>query len=123
MVDKKKIFISYSIKDKRQKNLLKRQSLNTISPFEYIDMFIKEPYDSDWKNRVQTLIHKSDGVIVLVSENSLISDGQKWELICAKQENKKTLGIRSYTRDRTIISIINTKKWTWSNISDFIDIL
>lgn len=86
-------------------------------------MSVKEPYDSDWKNRVQTLIRKSDGVIVLVSENSLTSTKQNWELACAKEENKKILGVRAYASDRTILSIIITKIWTWSNISNFIDSL
>jgi hypothetical protein len=54
---------------------LKGQSLNTSSPFEYVDMSVKEPYDSNWKDRVRTRIRRSDGVIVLVSKNSLKSSG------------------------------------------------
>jgi len=123
MINKKEIFISYSIEDERQRDILKRQSLNTKLSFEYSDISLKEPYDFDWKNSVRTIIHNSDGVIVLVSKNSLMSNGQKWELFCAKEENKKMLGIRAYTSDRTIISMINTKIWTWSNISNFINIL
>ena len=73
MADKKTIFIAFSMKDERQRDFLKGQSLNTNSPFEYIDMSVKEPYDSGWKDRVRTRIRRSDGVIVLVSENSLIT--------------------------------------------------
>ena len=91
MADKKTIFIAFSMKDERQRDFLKGQSLNTNSPFEYIDMSVKEPYDSGWKDRVRTRIRRSDGVIVLVSENSLISTGQKWEIACAREENKKIL--------------------------------
>ena len=123
MADKKVIFIAFAIEDERQRDFLKGQSLNTKSPFEYIDMSVKEAYDKDWQDRVRTRIKRSDGVIVLVSKNSLTSNGQKWEIECAKEEKKKILGIWAYTDDRTNIVGVNTKVWTWDNIKDFIDSL
>jgi|SRR5665648_1035073 len=123
MADKKTIFIAFAIEDEKQRDFLKGQSLNTDSPFEYVDMSVKEPYDSNWKERVQTRIRRSDGVIVLVSKNSLQSSGQKWEISCSKEEKKKILGIWIYKDDRTNIEGINTKGWTWENISNFIDSL
>ncbi len=123
MADKKVIFVAFSIQDERQRDFLKGQSLNTNSPFEYIDMSVKDAYDSDWKARVRTRIKRSDGVIILVSKNSLTSSGQQWEIQCAKEENKPILGIWAYTDDRTNILGVNTKVWTWSNITNFIDSL
>ena len=123
MADKKVIFIAFAIEDEKQRDLLKGQSLNTKSPFEYIDMSVKQAYDSDWKAKVRTRIKRSDGVIALVSKNSLTSSGQKWEILCAKEEKKKVLGIYAYTNDRTNLEGVNTKVWTWDNISNFIDSL
>lgn len=123
MTDKKVIFIAFAIEDEKQRDLLKGQSLNTKSPFEYIDMSVKQAYDSDWKERVRTRIKRSDGVIVLVSKNSLTSSGQKWEIQCAKEEKKKVLGVYAYTDDRTNLEGVNTKDWTWDNIANFIDSL
>ncbi len=123
MADKKVVFIAFAIEDVTQRDFLKGQSLHTKSPFEYIDMSVKEAYDKDWKDRVRTRIKRSDGVIVLVSKNSLTSSGQKWEIECAKEEKKKILGIWAYTVDRTNIVGVNTKVWTWDNIKDFIDSL
>lgn len=123
MAEKKIVFIAFAIEDKTQRDFLKGQSLLTDSPFEYIDMSVKEAYDSDWKNKVRTRIRRSDGVIVLVSKNSLSSIGQKWEIQCAKEEGKKILGIWAYSDDRTNISGIVIKPWTWSNIANFIDSL
>lgn|SRR5690625_1221139 len=123
MANKKTIFIAFAIEDEKQRDLLKGQSLNTNAPFEYIDMSVKEPYDSEWKKRVRTRIRRSDGVIVLVSKNSLKSSGQKWEISCAKEEKKKTLGIWAYKDDRTNIEGLNTKVWNWDNIKKFIDSL
>ena len=123
MATKKTVFIAFAIEDERQRDLLKGQSLNTESPFEYIDMSVKEPYDSNWKERVRTRIRRSDGVIALVSKNSLSSSGQKWEIKCAKEEKKRLLGIWAYTDDRTNLEGVNTKVWTWVNIEAFIDSL
>lgn len=123
MADKKVVFIAFAIEDERQRDFLKGQSLNTKSPFEYVDMSVKQPYDKDWKDRVRTRIRRSDGVIVLVSKNSLTSTGQKWEIECAKEEGKNIRGIWAYTNDRTDLVGVNTKVWTWDNIKDFIDSL
>lgn len=121
MSDKKTVFIAFSMKDEKQRDLLKGQSLNTDSSFEYVDMSVKEAYKTEWKNRVRTRIRRSDGVIILVSENSLDSSGQKWEIECAKEEGKKILGIWAYKSDRTNIVGVNTKPWSWDNIANFID--
>lgn len=123
MADNKVVFIAFAIEDERQRDFLKGQSLNTKSPFEFIDMSVKEPYDSEWKKRVRTRIKRSDGVIALVSKNSLTSSGQKWEIACAKEEKKKLLGIWAYKDDRTNLEGVKTVVWTWKAIENFIDSL
>lgn len=123
MTDKKVIFVAFAIEDKRQRDFLKGQSLHTNSPFEYIDMSVKEPYDSNWKDRVRTRIRRSDGVLALVSKNSLKSSGQKWEIQCAREEKRKVLGIWAYKDDQTNLVGVNTVAWTWSAIEKFIDSL
>ena len=123
MADKKVIFIAFAIEDEKQRDLLKGQSLNTESPFEYIDMSVKQAYDSEWKEKVRTRLKRSDGVIALVSKNSLTSNGQKWEIQCAREEKKKVMGIYAYSEDRTNLEGVNTKAWTWDNIANFIDSL
>jgi MTH538 TIR-like domain (DUF1863) len=121
MADKKVVFIAFAIEDERQRDFLIGQSLNTKTPFEFVDMSVKEPYDSGWKDRTRTRIRRSDGVIALVSKNSLKSTGQDWEISCAKEEKKKVLGIWAYTDDRTELSGVNTRVWTWDTIKGFID--
>ena len=123
MTRKKVIFIAFAIEDERSRDFLKGQSLNTNSPFEYIDMSVKEAYVSEWKEKVRARIRRSDGVIVLASKNSLSSSGQKWEIQCAREEGKRILGIYAYKDDRTNIVGVNTKVWTWENIRVFIDSL
>jgi hypothetical protein len=123
MADKKTIFVAFAIEDERQRDLLKGQTLHPRAPFEFIDMSVKEPYDSNWKERVRTRIRRSHGVIVLVSKNSLTSSGQKWEVQCAKDEGKPIRGIWAYKDDRTTVSGVTTYTWGDANISNFIDSL
>lgn len=123
MADSKIIFIAFAIEDERQRDFLKGQSLNPRAPYEFVDMSVKEPYDTGWKDKVRTRIRRSDGVIVLVSKNSLTSTGQKWEIQCAKDEGKRIRGIWAYSDDRTAVDGVNTVVWSDKNISDFIDSL
>lgn len=123
MADQKVVFVAFAIEDKTQRDFLKGQSLHPRAPYEFVDMSVKEPYDSEWKERVRTRIRRSNGVIALVSKNSLTSSGQKWEIACAKEEKKKICGIWAYSDDRTNIAGVSTSVWSDKNISDFIDSL
>lgn len=123
MADKKVVFVAFAIEDERQRDFLKGQSLSTKSPFEYIDMSVKEAYSSEWKERVRTRIRRSDGVIALVSKSSLTSSGQKWEISCAREEKKRVLAIWAYRDDRTDLPGVKTVVWTWDSIKDYIDSL
>ena len=126
MAEKKVVFIAFAIEDERQRDFLKGQSLNTASPFEYVDMSVKEPYDSGWKERVRTRIRRSDGVIALVSKNTLTSSGEKWEISCAKEEGKKLIGLWAYSDDKTKPAALDGNRiiaWTWDGIANFINSL
>lgn len=123
MTQTKTVFVAFAIEDERQRDFLKGQSLHPRAPYEFIDMSVKQPYDTDWKERVRTRIRRSHGVIVLVSKNSLTSSGQKWEVQCAKEEKKPIRGIWAYTNDRTDLSGVPTFAWSDTNIANFIDSL
>ena len=123
VADKKVIFVAFAIEDERSRDFLKGQSLNTKSSFEYIDMSVKEAYETDWKEKVRTRIRRSHGVIALVSKNSLSSTGEKWEIQCAQEERKAVKGIWAYKDDRTVLPGVSTVTWTWDNIAAFIDSL
>lgn len=123
MADRKVVFVAFAIEDERQRDFLKGQSLSPRAPFEFIDMSVKEPYDKDWKDRVRTRIKRSDGVIALISKNSLTSSGQKWEIQCAREEKVRIRGIWAYSSDRTNVEGVATLAWSDKNISDFIDSL
>lgn len=71
------MFVAFAVENRQYRDLLKGQSLNARSPLEYTDMSVKEPWDDSWKTRCRTRIKGCDGVVVLLSSNSLKADGQK----------------------------------------------
>ncbi len=120
----KRIFIAFASEDQKYRDFLKGQSLHTSSPFEYVDMSVKEPYSSSWKEHVRTRIKGSDGVISLLSINSLSAEGQKWEMLCAHQENIPMMGIYISKDDRSTpreMAGYPKYEWTWENIAWFIN--
>lgn len=122
----KRVFIAFAKEDERIRDLVKGQSLNTDSPFEYVDMSVKKAYDSEWKKKVWTRIKGSDGVIALLSKNSLTASGEKWEITCAVEEEKPLLGLYIYKNDRSKPPEMGSAKaivWTWDGIAKFIDSL
>lgn len=123
MAEAKIVFVAFAIEDEWQRDALKGQTLHPRAPFEFTDMSVKEPYKSEWKDKVRTRIRRSHGVIVLVSKNSRTSDGQAWEIQCAKEEGKPIRGIWAYKDDRTSLAGVTTVTWSDTNIAGFIDSL
>jgi hypothetical protein len=54
----KRIFISFAIEDANLRDFLVGQAKNNKSPFEFIDMSVKEPWDSAWKTKCRTKIKR-----------------------------------------------------------------
>ncbi|MXO74818.1 hypothetical protein GRI40_06240 [Altererythrobacter aerius] len=121
MADRKTVFVAFAIEDQSIRDMIKGQSLNTSTPFEYIDMSVTEAYSEEWKKKVRTRILRSHGVLAIISKNSLTSTGQKWEIACAKEEGIPVRGIWAYKEDRTDVAGVNTMVWTWENLANWID--
>ncbi|MES2415202.1 MAG: TIR domain-containing protein [Pseudomonadota bacterium] len=118
---KKTVFIAFPIEEENMRDLFTGQRVHPRTPFEFIDMSVKEAYDSDWKTKVQTRIRRSHGVIALLSRHSANSVGQKWEIECAHAERLPVIGVHLYKEDQTTLPGIRVIPWTWEGIANFID--
>jgi hypothetical protein len=120
----KVVFIAFAKEDESVRNLFSGQRLYTRSPFSFVDMSVKEPYKSEWKERVRTRVKRSDGVIALISSNTPSATGQLWEIRCALEEGKPLLGLwvqDGYRTKPREMSTAPVKTWTWDNVASFID--
>lgn len=124
----KRIFTSFAIEDSNLRDLLIGQAKNNKSPFEFVDMSVKEPWDSAWKTKCRTKIKGCDGVLIIVTKNTKKADGQLWEIKCAKEEGIPRRGIWGHNDDHPVtlpaeldgVRIVN---WTWDNIANWLDTL
>ncbi len=128
MAKKNRIFISFAAEDKKYRDFLVGQARNEKSPFEFVDMSVKEPWDSAWKTNCRTKIKGCDGMLALVSKNTAKATGQLWEVSCAKEEDVPVRGVYvdSENKPATLpsgLSGVRVVNWTWVNISSFIDSL
>lgn len=120
----KVVFIAFAKEDESARNLFIGQRLNTRSPFSFTDMSVKDPYKTEWKERVRTRVRRSDGVVALISRSTPRATGQLWEIKCAVEESKSLLGLWIEDGYRTKPAEMGTapvKAWTWDNVASFID--
>jgi hypothetical protein len=123
-----RIFVSFAVEDKTYRDFLVGQAKNEKSPFEFVDMSVKEPWDENWKAKCRTRIKGCDGMIALVSKDTAKAAGALWEVACAKEEKVPVLGIYCTTDNRpatlpSVFAGVQVVSWTWSNIASFINSL
>ena len=121
----KRIFVCFAMEDVNHKVLFTGQAKNNNVTYDFIDMSVKEPWDTDWKNRCRTRIKGCHGFIVLVSKNLDQAAGAMWEIECAKEEKIPILGVyidgAGWLDKPTSLFFIDAVEWKWNNIKAFID--
>jgi hypothetical protein len=125
-LNKKKIFISFAVEDKGIRDLLVGQAINKSSPFEFIDMSVKTPWDNGWKNKCRERIQSCNGVIVLVTKNTNQAEGARWEIKCAHEEKIPVMAIyasNSHKNCRLPAELKGKRihNWSWNNIKKFVN--
>lgn len=125
---KRRIFVSFAIEDRNLRDLLVGQAKNVQSPFKFVDLSVKRPWDSAWKSRCRTRIKGCAGVLVIVTRDTMKADGQLWEINCAREEEipRRAIWGRQEDRPRRLPSELNGMRivnWTWDNISNWINSL
>lgn len=124
---KKRVFISFDYDyDNDLKNLLVGQARNDDSPFEIIDMSIKEPISGDWKTNARRRIKGCDVVIVLCGQHTNTANGVNAELAIAQEEavdyfllsGRSDGGNKKPTRAKTSDKMY---RWTWDNLKALIN--
>lgn len=121
----KRIFTAFAVEDKNLRDLLVGQRLHGDTPFEWIDMSVKEPWDERWRTQCRSRIKGCDGLIGIITTHTPKADGQLWELKCAAEERKPTLLIHGNSSGRLVnmppeIKGMAVIPWTWDAIASFV---
>ncbi len=128
MASNHRIFISFAVEDKWARDFLVGQASNDKSPFSFVDMSVKEPWDEKWKTNCRTKIKGCDGMIAMVSKNTAKATGALWEIACAKEEGVPVRGFYVSDTDRPTtlpseLSGVRVVNWTWDNIKNWLNTL
>lgn len=123
---KKRVFISFSKKDEKYRDYLVKQAKSERSPFEFMDMSVKQPWqESVWKQKCRSKIKSCDGMIVLLSRNTYHSKGARWEIKCAREEGVPLIGMHVKKDDvGSVPPELRGKKiitWSWDNLDSAIN--
>ncbi len=125
MARNNRIFISFAIEDAYARDFLVGQAKNQKSPFEFVDMSVKEAFDENWKSRCRSRIKSCDGVLTLISKNTALATGARWEIWCARDEKIPILGIHVSKDIKGPIppelAGYTVIEWSWQGIANFIN--
>lgn len=120
-----RVFISFAIEDETYRDYLVRQARTERSPFDFIDMSVKVPWEEhEWKRMCRTKMKRCHRVIVLLSSNTAGSRGVQWEVKCAKDVGVKMVAIYVRKTDRcpkpAMLKGVRVMDWTWDNLERFL---
>jgi hypothetical protein len=121
----KRVFISFAMEDKfARDNLVFQAKRQENVPFDFMDLSVKTPWDSEWKTNCRTKIKGCDGVIAFISRNTCNADGACWEIKCAKEEGIPIQGFWVHKDDKSakpsVLGNTAVVEWTWPNIKNFL---
>lgn len=131
MARSNRIFVSFAVANTREgsqyRDFLVGHARNVHSPFEFVDMSVKEPWDSEWKTRCRVRIRQCDGLIALISRHTMQADGARWEIKCAHDENIPILAIHVQSDNKGVVppelAGHRVIEWEWERIAKFMNAL
>jgi hypothetical protein len=127
MAKNNRIFVAFAAEDAYARDFLRGQAIKAESPFDFIDMSVKEAFDEKWKTNVRTRIKGCDGFIALLSKRTWRAEGARWEMKCAAEEGIRRLGLHIHKDDKGAVPPelpeYLVREWTWANIKTFLDSL
>ena len=99
--EKKKVFISYSMRNKAQVELLRYQAESEDFDVEFVDTSLKRPVKGrSWKPTVAYEIQNSDAVICMVGDDTHSRAAVSWEVNYAYQHDIPVIPVRIH-KDHT----------------------
>lgn len=94
---RKNVFLSFSVKDIDEVNLVRAHAKNENSDIEFNDRSVREPYNSERaeyiRSRLKERINQASTTVVYVSENTALSDWVKWEVETSLSLGKRVIAM------------------------------
>ena len=126
-MSKKRTFISFDYDhDSDLKVMLAGQAKHSDTPFEIIDMSIKEAIDENWKVHARRRIKGCDVVCVICGEYTHSAAGVSAELKIAQEEGIPYFLLwgrsgKTCTKPNAARSTDKIYNWTWDNLKSLFE--
>ncbi|MCR5290868.1 MAG: hypothetical protein K6E51_12830 [Treponema sp.] len=124
---KRRTFISFDYdNDSDLKNLLVGQSKNPDSPFEIVDMSIKEAIATNWRENARRRIKSCDVVIIICGTQTHRATGVAAELKIAQEEGIPYFCLNGRP-DKSCFKPLGARtsdiiyRWSWDNLKSLIN--
>lgn len=88
------VFISFSIADEAQVNLLRSQAKDPRFGLEFRDYSVKEPFDEKWKTNCRERIAQTSATLVMIGSDTASREAVEWEIEESYRQGKMVIGIR-----------------------------
>ena len=121
-MQKKRAYISFDFDhDSDLKALLVGQAKNPDSPFDIIDMSIKEVISDNWKASARRRIKSCDVVIVICGKYTNLASGVSAEVRIAQEENVPYFLLAGRADSQAVKPLAarssdKVYRWTWENL-------
>lgn len=120
----KRVFIAFAVEDENYRIMLAGQAKHRKTPFEFVDMSVKTPWDEKWKTNCRTRVKGCDGLVALISKNTARADGELWEIRCADEEGVPTMLMWVDDNRPALPAALKGRRvnvWSWDNLESFVD--
>ena len=122
-VKRKRVFIAFAVEDKVYRGFLRGQARLESSPFDFIDMGVNNPWDSQWKTNCRSRVKSCDGLVALISRHTADADGELWEIHCAFEEGVPTMLMWINDERPGLPALLKNRRinvWSWDNLDKFV---
>lgn len=91
------VFISFSMTDQAQVNLLRAQAADEKFGLEFRDYSVKEPFDEKWRQQVSERISLTSATIVMIGPDTADRPAVNYEIAESYRQGKKVIGVKIYS--------------------------
>ena len=122
----KRAFISFDYDhDEELRDALVAQANNSDSPFKIADYSVREPFETNWKEKVRHRIRRTDLTIVICGEHTNTAKGVAAELTITQEERKPYFMLKGRpqkTCHKPAMALNSDKiyNWSWENLNKLI---
>jgi hypothetical protein len=120
-----RIFVVCAPVDASDRDWFVAHLANRHRRYDVTHLSAEGPWDAEWKARCRQQIKACNRVIALISTHTRAARGARWQIECAGEEGKPTLGVHlsSYTKGKVFPELAGGKvvDLEWSEIEAFLD--